>query len=304
MNAGLVAAAPAAQKCAAPAAQKPGAPAARNADAPAQERARLRAGAVRPFLEALGRAALYVALPVALVAVWQAAFELGWIRPILLPPPTKVGKAFLDLAASGDLFRHLGVSLLRVLEGFAVAALVGLPLGIGIGLSRTLDRLTDLIIQLTKPIPPIAWIPLAILWFGIGEAGKVYIIFLGAIFPILVNTIDGIRQTDQRHVELARVLEVTRRRFILQVVLPGALPGIMTGLRVGLMVAWICVVAAELIAASSGLGYLIMDARQMSQTDQVLVGMITIGAMGKLLDVLLRAAERRLITWKTTFSGS
>ncbi len=271
-----------------------------------------KAGALRSRLGALagvlpgvlGRAALYVALPVALLAAWQAAFELGYIRPILLPPPTRVGKAFVDLAASGDLFRHLGVSLLRVLEGFAIAALVGLPLGIGIGLSRTLDRLTDLIIQLTKPIPPIAWIPLAILWFGIGEAGKVYIIFLGAIFPILVNTIDGIRQTDHRHVELARVLEVTRRRFILQVVLPGALPNIMTGLRVGLMVAWICVVAAELIAASSGLGYLIMDARQMSQTDQVLVGMITIGAMGKLLDVVLRAAERRLITWKSTFSGS
>ncbi|HLO75008.1 MAG TPA: ABC transporter permease, partial [Magnetospirillum sp.] len=258
----------------------------------------------RPALRAAGRAALYVALPVVLVALWQLASDLRLIRAIFLPSPLKVALAFWDLAVSGDLFRHLGISLLRVLEGFAVAGAAGLILGIGIGLSRTLDRLTDLTVQLLKPIPPIAWIPLAILWFGIGETGKVYIIFLGAFFPILVNTIDGIRQTDHRFVELARILEVTRARFILQVVLPGALPSIMTGLRVGLMVAWMCVVAAELIAASSGVGYLIMDARQMSQTDQVLVGMVTIGAMGKLLDVLLRAIERRLITWKTTFSGN
>lgn len=259
---------------------------------------------IRPHLRALGRAALYVALPVVLIALWQAAFALGLIRPILLPPPTKVALAFWSLAISGDLFRHLGISLLRVLEGFAVAGSLGLVLGLGIGLSHRLDRLTDLTVQLLKPIPPIAWIPLAILWFGIGEAGKIYIIFLGAFFPILVNTIDGIRQTDHRYVELARILEVSRARFITQVVLPGALPAIMTGLRVGLMVAWMCVVAAELIAASSGIGYLIMDARQMSQTDQVLVGMITIGAMGKLLDVLLKAIETRLITWKTAFPGA
>jgi sulfonate transport system permease protein len=170
-------------------------------------------------------------------------------------------------------------------------------------LSRRIDRATDLFIQLVKPIPPIAWIPLAILWFGIGEAAKVYIIFLGAFFPILVSTIDGIRQTDHRFVELARILEVPRRRFITKVVLPGALPAIMTGLRVGIMVAWMCVVASELIAASSGIGYLIMDARQLSQTDVVLVGMITIGAMGKLLDTMLKAMERRLITWKTTYAG-
>ncbi|MFD2232555.1 ABC transporter permease [Phaeospirillum tilakii] len=252
----------------------------------------------------LRRAAGYVALPLALFALWQALYALGAIRPILLPPPSQVVVAFVDLAASGELARHLGISLLRVLEGFAVAALVGLPLGVAIGLSRRLDHATDLLVQLIKPIPPIAWIPLAILWFGIGEGGKVFIIFLGALFPVLINTIDGIRQTDHRHVELARILEVSRLRFVTHVVLPGALPAIMTGLRVGLMVAWMCVVAAELIAASSGVGYLIMDARQLSQTDRVLVGMITIGAMGKLLDLALKLIESRLITWKATFTGA
>jgi sulfonate transport system permease protein len=248
-------------------------------------------------------ASLYIVLPLALVALWQALFELGLIRPILLPPPTRVGAAFWELGASGELPRHLGVSLLRVLAGFALAALAGIALGIGIGLWRRIDRITDLTIQLIKPIPPIAWIPIAILWFGIGEASKVYIIFLGAFFPVLVSTIDGIRQIDQRFVELARVLEVPQRRFIAQVVLPGALPAIMSGLRVALMVAWMCVVAAELIAASSGVGYLIMDARQLSQTDVVIVGMLTIGATGKVLDLLLKRAERRLIGWKTAFAG-
>jgi len=246
---------------------------------------------------------LSIALPLVLVSLWQALFSLGMIKPILLPSPLQVAASFWSLTVSGELLGNLGISLLRVLEGFGIAAFAGLVLGLAIGLWREIDHATDLLIQLLKPIPPIAWIPLAILWFGIGETGKVYIIFLGAFFPILVNTVDGIRQTDHRYVELARVLEVTRRRFITQVVLPGALPSIMTGLRVGLMVAWMCVVSAEMIAASSGVGYMIMDARQMSQTDEVLVGMITIGIMGKLLDVSLRWAERRLITWKTSFSG-
>ena len=250
-----------------------------------------------------GRLALAVALPLAVLVVWQGLFELGLIRPILLPPPTRVAAAFWALTLSGDLPRHVLISLQRVLIGFAIAAAAGLGLGLAVGLSRRFDRATDLLVQLLKPIPPIAWIPLAILWFGIGEAAKVYIIFLGAFFPVLVNTIDGIRQTDHRHVELARILEVPRRRFILQVVLPGALPAIMTGLRVGVMVAWMCVVASELIAASSGIGYLIMDARQLSQTDVVLVGMITIGALGKLLDTLLKRLEGRLIRWKTAFTG-
>ena len=127
---------------------------------------------------------------------------------------------------------------------------------------------------------------------------------LGAFFPIIINTIDGIRQTDQKLVEVARILAVPRARFVRQVILPGALPAIMTGLRVGLMVAWMCVVAAELIAASSGIGYLIMDARQLSQSDVVIVGMITIGVIGKLMDSLIKHFENRLIRWKVAFAGN
>lgn len=246
----------------------------------------------------------YVGLTVVVLMIWQLLSVLGYIQPILLPPPTRVAATYWELIKSGDMLRHIGVSILRVLEGYAIAALLGLALGIAIGLSRTLDRITDLVIQVIKPIPPIAWIPLAILWFGIGEASKVYIIFMGAIFPVLINTIDGIRQTDSKLVEVAKILAIPRTKFVWQVILPGALPAIMTGLRVGLMVAWICVVAAELIAASSGLGYLIMDARQLSQSDVVIVGMITIGVIGKLMDSTIRRLEQRLIRWKAVFAGS
>ncbi len=261
------------------------------------------ADSTSPHLRKIRHLLQYVSLTATILAVWQTASSLGYIKPLILPPPSQVAVTFWGLVKNGAMARHVGISVLRVLEGFGIASVLGLGLGIAIGLSRTLDRLTDLIIQVVKPIPPIAWIPLAILWFGIGEESKVYIIFLGAFFPIIINTIDGIRQTDHKLVEVARILEVPRRRFVRQVVIPGAFPAIMTGLRVGLMVAWMCVVAAELIAASSGIGYLIMDARQLSQSDVVLVGMITIGVIGKLMDSLIRRLERRLITWKVSYAG-
>jgi len=246
----------------------------------------------------------YLSLSIALVVVWQALSQSGFINQLLLPSPSRIALTFRDLLISGELTRHIGVSIFRVLTGFSIAAVLGLGLGIAIGLSRSLDRMTDLLIQLVKPIPPIAWIPLAILWFGIGEESKIYIIFLGAFFPVIINTIDGIRQTDHKFVEVARILAVPRLKFVRQVVLPGALPSIMTGLRVGLMVAWMCVVAAELIAASSGIGYLIMDARQLSQSDVVLVGMITIGVIGKVMDSLIKRLELRLVGWKVAFNGN
>jgi sulfonate transport system permease protein len=159
------------------------------------------------------------------------------------------------------------------------------------------------IIQLIRPIPPIAWLPLAILWFGIEEGSKVFIIALGAFFPIFTNVLDGVRQTDHKFVELAQVLEVPKGRFILRVVVPGALPFIMTGLRVGLAFAWMCVVAAELSAGMKGVGYMLTDARALAQTDKVLVGMLAIGVVGKAMDCALQALEKRLIRWKTSFTG-
>ncbi len=245
----------------------------------------------------------YLALPVAILIAWELASLAGLIKPVTLPSPAKVLQTFWELLRGWQLVKHVEISIVRVLEGSAVAAVLGIGLGIGIGLSRLLARVTDLVIQVLKPIPPIAWIPMAILWFGIGELSKVYLIFLGAFFPILVNVVDGIRQTDGKFIELAKVLEVPRSRFIRQVVIPGAFPAIMTGLRVGMGVAWMCVVAAELIAANSGIGYLIMDARQLSQPEAVLVGMITIGVIGKLMDNLLKMLEDKVIGWRVSYAG-
>jgi sulfonate transport system permease protein len=245
----------------------------------------------------------YWALPVTLIILWQVLSLVGLIKPLTLPSPSRIAVTFWQMLVSGELPLNIGVSLLRVLEGFSLAAFLGLSLGIAVCLSPNLYRWTDFIIQALKPIPPIAWIPLAILWFGIEESSKIYIIFIGAFFPILINTIEGVRNTDQKFVELAKVLEVSRWKFVGRMLIPGALPSIMTGLRVGLASAWMCVVAAELIAASSGVGYMIMDARQLSQTDVVLVGMITIGIIGKLMDDLLRHLEQKLVSWKVFYSG-
>jgi sulfonate transport system permease protein len=246
---------------------------------------------------------IYFSLSLALLAAWQISGDMGLLNPVTLPSLGKVLRAFGELLSNGKLLKHILVSMFRVLEGFGLAAGLGISLGVAIGLSRTLDKATDLLIQLLKPIPPIAWIPLAIIWFGIGEASKIYIIFLGAFFPILVNVIDGIRRIDTKLIELARILEVPRWRFIWKLILPGTLAPIMTGLRVGLGVAWMCVVAAELIAASEGVGYLIMDARQLSQPEVVLVGMFTIGVIGKFMDGFLKWLGKRVLAWNISYTG-
>jgi len=256
------------------------------------------------FALAAGRRALhYASLPIAALCLWQLTSVLDLVPAVAMPSPAQVARAFLELVRTGELLRHVAMSLARVLEGTAAAAALGIGLGIGVGLSRRLERATDLMLELLRPIPPIAWIPLAILWFGIGELSKLFIIFLGAFFPIVMNVISGIRQTEHKFVEVARILEVPRARFIRHVIVPGALPVIMSSLRLGLGIAWMCVVAAELIAASSGVGYLIMDARQLSRPDVVLAGMITIGVVGKAMDVALKRLERRVVEWKVIYQG-
>ena len=246
---------------------------------------------------------LYFSLSLAFLAVWQVLGVLGWLNPVTLPPLPQVLLSFGEYLSNGQLLKHILVSIIRVLEGFGLAAGLGISIGIAVGLSRTLDKMTDLLIQVLKPIPPIAWIPLAIIWFGIGEASKIFIIFLGAFFPILISVIDGIRRIDSKLIELAKILEVSWQRFVKDLVLPGILAPVMTGLRVGLGSAWMCVVAAELIAASEGVGYLIMDARQLSQPDVVLVGMLTIGMIGKLMDSCLRWLNKRVLVWNVAYLG-
>ena len=239
----------------------------------------------------------YIILLLLVLAVWTILEKRGSLNTVIMPAPSKILSTFISLVKSGQLWKNLTISLLRVLKGYLLAASLGVILGILIGLFRHLNRLTDLLIQIIKPIPPIAWIPLVILWFGIGEEGKVFLIFLGGFFTILINVVDGIRQTDRKLIEVSQAMETPFLKHIFLLVIPHSAPNIFTGLRVGLSSCWMCVVAAELVSSTTGLGYMIMNARQFGQTDGVIVGMLTIGVLGKVMDSLLKVVEKAVIRW-------
>jgi len=198
----------------------------------------------------------------------------------------------------GTLAWHAAVSLVRVAAGFALAVAIALPLGMLMGLSSRIYHALEPWIELVRPIPPIAWIPLAILWLGIEEASKVFIIAYGAFFPIMINTMAGFRNLDPVHLRAARILGAGRVQIFWHVVARSASRRIATGLRLGLGMAFIVLVAAELIAANAGLGFLIQEARFNVQTDRVLVGMAAIGVIGFGLNAALQALERRVIRWR------
>lgn len=239
----------------------------------------------------------YIALIVIIIAVWFGMDKSGRLNTVILPSPEKIVNTVVSLVENGTLVDNLIVSVVRVLKGYFLAAVLGIGLGLLFGMSAHLNRLTELLVQIIKPIPPIAWIPLVILWFGIGEEGKVFLIFLGGFFTILINVIDGIRQMDKKLVEVSHVMETPFLKHIFLMVIPSAAPSIFTGLRTGLSSCWMCVVAAELVSSTTGLGYLIMNARQFGKTDVVIVGMLTIGIVGKIMDSILKIIEKLIIRW-------
>ena len=241
---------------------------------------------------------LYILLPVLLIIFWKLSDTLGLIQPYAMPTIENVVGAAWQYTKDLSIFNNIAISFIRVLEGFLIASILALVLGIGIGLSKKLEIFTTLIIQILKPIPPIAWIPLAILWFGIGEFSKVFIIIQGAFFPILINVVSGIKEIDNRYLEVAKVYEVPRKKVIRKVIIPGAFPSIMTGLRIGLGNAWVCVVAAEMIAATQGVGYMLMDGRSLSRPEVVILAMLIIGIIGKLMDDLINKLSTKVIKWK------
>ncbi len=241
-------------------------------------------------------------LPV--VLAWQLLSSLGLLPYYKVPSPFEILMAAQALLLEGLppgylLHRHALESLLRVFLGFFIAAALGIPLGILMGWSKKLRGLLRPFVEVLRPIPPLAWIPIAIIWFGIGIKSAAFIIFLGAFFPILLNTVSGVRTVDVRLVEATKVLGAKERHILLKVLAPGSLPSMWTGLRIGLGIAWMTLVAAEFTGVKSGygLGYLIMVARDIQRPDQVIAGMVTIGVIGYGLDVLLRSAQRRLLRW-------
>ncbi len=239
-----------------------------------------------------------IVVPVAVLLFWEVAATLGWVRTVILPAPSEIGSTLFEMLSTGELWHNLFVSILRVAKGFAIGMTLGILLGIWTAFSPLFYQATKLIFGILRPIPVIAWIPVMILWLGIDEASKVAIISIGSFWAVFVSVVQAIRHVDRKYIEVASVLGKDRRTIVWKVVLPAALPEIFTGVRIGIDVAWRSVIAAEMIAASAGIGYMIMYARELSQTDTVLVGMLAIGLTGSAIEFLVRLVERRLLHWK------
>jgi ABC-type nitrate/sulfonate/bicarbonate transport system permease component len=240
-------------------------------------------------------------LLVAFIVVWQCVSVFGQrVNPqldVMLPPPTAVFSAALDLLKRGVLFTHIFDSLMRVLEAVGSATLIGVPLGLAMGWFPRFRRAVDPLLEFVRPIPPLAWIPLSILWFGIGDAQIVYIIFLAAFFPIVLNSMAGARDVDPYLVRAGLSLGARPGELFQTVVLPGALPNVFTGVRIGLGIGWMALVAGELVAAPSGLGYMINNARTIFRSDYILLGMVLIGVLGLLLDYAMRRLALLVMPW-------
>lgn len=246
-------------------------------------------------LDGLSRVAL---IGVALVA-WQI-ISLYAIDPrfaALLPPVQVIFVKLIQALADVDTYGHILASATRALSGFFLAILVAIPLGVAMGWWRSVNRVVDPFVELLRPVPPIAWIPLSVLWFGVGELQKVYIIFLGTFFPILLNTIAGVRGIDREAVYGVLTLGGKPRDVIKDVVLPGMLPVALTGVRISIGIAWMVLVAAELTGAQSGLGYMMTMAREYVNTPVVIIGMVIVGALGFLSDRIMRYVQQLLTPW-------
>jgi sulfonate transport system permease protein len=238
-------------------------------------------------------------IPVFIIVYWIICSEKGVLNTSILASPDSVYERFKTMVQNGKLLTNVLVSTGRVLKGFALGALVGLTIGSLIGLFKPVSKLLSAMIAILRPIPPIAMIPFFILWLGIGEASKILIIALGTFWAVLLNTIQGFQDTDPKLLEVAKIFGKSKPVILLKIVLPSAVPSIFTGLRLGIGNAWSAVVAAEMIAASAGVGYMIQYARELVQPDLLLLGIITIGIIGLIIDTVVLYIQKKVVYWKT-----
>jgi sulfonate transport system permease protein len=240
-------------------------------------------------------------VPVAILVLWQIGAESGIISHRLLPAPSDVAIAFWTMAKSGALWRDMWVSTARAFAGFAIGGSIGFVLGVLNGTSPVAARLLDSSLQMLRNIPHLAMIPLVILWFGIDESAKLFLVSVGVFFPIYLNTYHGVRTVDAGLLEMAESYGLDRWRLFRQVVLPGALPSILVGFRYGLGIMWLTLIVAETISASEGIGYMTMNAREFLQTDVVVLGILIYALLGKAADWAAQWLERRCLTWHPAF---
>lgn len=252
-----------------------------------------------PFSRQFSLSLLSVGL---LLLLWWAITALGLVAPLFLPPPQVVLQKLILIASpqgfmDATLWQHLGASLARMLVALFFAALIGIPVGIAMGLSPAIRGLLDPLIELYRPVPPLAYLPLMVIWFGIGETSKILLIYLAIFAPVTLSTLAGMKNAQQVRIRAAQALGASRWQLLRHVILPGALPEILTGLRIGLGVGWSTLVAAELIAATRGLGFMVQSAGEFLATDVVLAGIAVIALIAFSLELGLRALQRRLTPW-------
>lgn len=245
----------------------------------------------------LGQHLLPWLVPIFLIAIWQIASSTSLLESRILPAPSAVVLAFWNLLLSGELWTHVQVSAGRAISGLLVGGGSGLLLGLLNGSSKTASTLLDTTLQMIRNIPALALIPLVILWFGIDESAKLFLVAIGVFFPIYINTYHGIRSVDPQLIEMGKSYGLTRWQLYREIILPGAMPSILVGLRFSLGLVWVLLIVAETISAQSGIGYMTMNAREFLQTDVVLVGVLLYALLGKLADVLAVALERFLLRW-------
>ena len=237
-----------------------------------------------------------------LLAVWWAVAAQQWVSPLFLPPPGQVLAKLITIAGpqgfmDATLWQHLAASLTRIVIALLAAVLIGVPVGIAMGLNSTVRGILDPLIELYRPVPPLAYLPLMVIWFGIGETSKILLIYLAIFAPVAMSALAGVKSAQQVRIRAARSLGASRAQVLWLVILPGALPEILTGLRIGLGVGWSTLVAAELIAATRGLGFMVQSAGEFLATDVVLAGIAVIAIIAFLLELGLRALQRRLTPW-------
>ena len=237
-----------------------------------------------------------------LLAIWWAVAAQQWVSPLFLPPPGQVLTKLVSIAGpqgfmDATLWQHLAASLGRILVALLAAVIIGIPVGIAMGLSPTVRGILDPLIELYRPVPPLAYLPLMVIWFGIGETSKILLIYLAIFAPVAMSTLAGVKSAQQVRIRAAQSLGASRAQVLWFVILPGALPEILTGLRIGLGVGWSTLVAAELIAATRGLGFMVQSAGEFLATDVVLAGIAVIAVIAFSLELGLRALQRRLTPW-------
>ncbi len=257
-------------------------------------------GRIAPAARTLRR----LIVPAGLLLLWQVVTVLGVFDRSQLPGPVDVVQAGWELQTTNQLLGHLAASISRVLWGFAAGGVLAIILGLAVGLSRNVEELLAPTIQALRAIPSLAWVPLLILWMGVDEGPKITLVAIGAFFPIYTNLHAGIRQIDRKLVEVGYAYGLRGLDLVRQIMLPASLPALLTGLRIGMAQGWLFLVAAELIAASRGLGFLLIDSQNTGRADIIVLSIVLLALLGKLMDWLLALLERRLLRWTDTFSGT